>query len=51
MKKNTKEYQVTFIAHHIINVEAENEEEAEQKAIDLFDGFVDFETEVEEVEE
>jgi len=45
-----KEYEVTFTAHHIINVEATNEDEAEQKAIELFDGQVDFEREVEEIE-
>lgn len=44
-----KEYEVNFTGHHIINVDAENEEEAREKAIDLFDGFVDWETEVEEV--
>ncbi len=46
-----KEFEVTFIAHHVISVEAQDEDEAEQKAIDLFDGQVDFEREVEEVEE
>lgn len=44
-----KEYQITFTAHHIINVEAENEREAEEKAINLFDGFADWETEVNEI--
>ena len=46
-----KEYQVTFTAHHIITVEAENEEEAREKAIDEFDGFMDNDIDVEEVEE
>jgi len=45
-----KEYSVTFIGHHIIDVEANNEKEAEEKAMDLFDGYVDWEMEVEEVE-
>jgi len=45
-----KEYEVTFIGHHIINVDAETEEEAEQKAVDLFDGFDKWETEIEEVD-
>lgn len=48
----TKEYQVTFIGHHIISVEAENEREAEQKAIDIFDGCdTKWEIEVDEVKE
>ena len=44
-----KEYEVNFTGHHIINVDAESEEKAREKAIDLFDGFVDFEAEAEEV--
>lgn len=44
-----KEYEVNFTAHHIINVEAENEDEARRKAIDLFDGDVKWENEAEEV--
>lgn len=47
----TKEYEVTFIGHHIINVEAKNEEEAREKASDIFDGDANWESEVEEVKE
>lgn len=46
-----KEYEVTFTAHHIINVDAKTEEEAREKAEDLFDGFCDWEMDVEEVVE
>jgi hypothetical protein len=43
-----KEYSVTFTGQYRINVKAENEREAEEKAVDLFDGFVDWTTEVKE---
>jgi hypothetical protein len=46
-----KKYNVTFTGTYLIGVEAKNEEEAREKAIDLFDGYVDWETEVEEEEE
>jgi hypothetical protein len=45
-----KEYEVEFVAHHIINVEAETPEEAEVKAGELFNGFDKWEINVEEVE-
>ena len=47
----TKEYKITFKTEHSIIVFAESPEEAEQKAVDSFDGFCDWETEIEEVEE
>lgn len=45
-----KEYQVNFTAHHIINVEAETEKEAREEAISLFDGFTDWDVEVEKAD-
>lgn len=46
-----KEYDVTFTAHHLISVEAENEEEAREKAINLFNGFANWETTIEETQD
>lgn len=46
-----KKYSVNFRAHHIIEVEADDEEKAIEEAQQIFEGFVDFETEVEEIKE
>jgi len=45
-----KEFEVSFVAHHIMNIESETEDEAREEAIALFDGFYDWEINVEEVE-
>lgn len=45
-----KEYQVTFIGHHVINVMARSYEEADEIASNDFDGFCDWETEVDEID-
>lgn len=44
-----KEYQINFTAYHIINIEAESEEEAREEAINLFNGFVDWDVEVDQI--
>lgn len=44
------EYQVTFTAHHIINVTAENEDKAREEAEKLFDGQVNWDIMTEEVD-
>ncbi len=44
-----REFEVTFTAHHIMNVKAYNEDAARERAINEFDGDVNWETEVGEV--
>jgi len=43
------EYEVEFVGHHIIDVEAKSPEEAEEKAIKEFGGFDRFDVNVNEI--
>ena len=45
-----REFEVTFTAHHIVNVKAYSEDHARDIAIDEFDGDVNWENEVREVD-
>lgn len=44
-------YGVTFIGYIVVVVEANSEEEARDRALGQFDGYVDWETDVEELDE